>query len=573
MGVEMEGKNQRIYFDSVPDPNTLPKIEKKLMVSPQPIPDDLNNQTNYKSLDELVPKGCKEMIMNYKKQMMEYIGTCLNNYENDSTIYSFLSDLGLPSSLETVLSQNEISESLWKRINEVQQKGGSIFLTNNITNLEKKSEEVARRINDIKFVLKNEEEENNKYAQLYGTRWTRMPSDKINFQYLNILNDYAKKLEIARNCDANTKAQIMDTMRYYELLTLSRDQLRNKIPIKVDASSIKECDEAKELRKELDNLDSAKEKLMEVINKIFQTLNEDNVIPQFLKVLQKKTTEKGVFAENKSKYDDMFKELEVSSNEIKNIKKAIASKNDAFTKVKANSFKTPEENEKFFKDLENYVQGYSQRMVNLNQGINFYNEFDNRLNEVNIHVTDFLMARDMEKNELIKQINSGLNNLSTQLNQAKTEQKGNFYITILVSYMNPDLNNITNMNYSYHYGMNTNTNPNTNNNFNKQPQQTVTTTTNKNVPFDFNNLNLQPGTNTGNTQQGGFNYNQPPQQGYGFNQGNQGNQGVPNQQPFFNLMPNQQINPNTNMNPNLNNNNQQPNNNNFNYNPYQNYYK
>jgi programmed cell death 6-interacting protein len=420
----MEGKNQRIYFDSIPDPSTLPKIEKKLMVSPQPVPDDLNNQNNQKSLDELVPKGCKEMVLNFKKQMMDYIGSCLNNYENDSSIYSFLSDLNLPSSLETVLSQNEISESLWKRINEVQQKGGSIYLTNNITNLDKKSEDVARRINDIKTVLKNEEEENNKYAQLYGTRWTRMPSDKINFQYLNILNDYAKKLDIARNCDATTKVQIMESMRFYEILTLSKEQLKNKIPIKVDASSIKECEEAKSLRQELDNLDTAKEKLMEVINKIFQTLNEDNVIPQFLKVLQKKITEKQVFTDSKVKYDEMFKELETISNEIKKIKSTIIAKNDAFIKVKTNSFKTPEENEKFFKDLENYVQQYNQRLVNLNQGMNFYNEFNNRLNEINIHVTDYLMARDIEKNDLIKQINSGLNNFSKELNQVKTQQQG-----------------------------------------------------------------------------------------------------------------------------------------------------
>jgi hypothetical protein len=33
---------------------------------------------------------------------------------------------------------------------------------------------------------------------------------------------------------------------------------------------------------------------MEVIDKIFQMLNDDNIIPQFMRVLQKKTTEKAV---------------------------------------------------------------------------------------------------------------------------------------------------------------------------------------------------------------------------------------------------------------------------------------
>jgi programmed cell death 6-interacting protein len=422
-GQEMEGKNGRIYFDSIPDPASLPKIEKKMMVSPAIIPDDLNSQAMQKRLEELVPKGAKEMILNYKKQMMEYISQNLNNYENDSTVMQFLTDLNLPYALETVLSQNEISESLWKRINDVQQKGGTLYLTNNISNLEKKSEEVARRINDILFVIKSEEEEDNKYRNLYGNRWIRTPSSNLNFQYVGIQNDYSKKLEVARKCDSNTKAQIMENMKYYEYLGMSKDALKNKIPVKVDASSVKDCQEAKSLRADLDNLDNIKEKLMEVINKIFQSLNEDNVIPQFIQVLQGKTTEKNVFNENKSKYDEIFKELEFVSNEVKEMKKSIIAKNEAFTKVKTASFKTPPENEKFLKDLEEYVQGYNQRLVNLNQGMNFYNEFNTRLDEVNIHVTDFLMARDLEKNENIKSINSGLNNLSKELSELKVSKK------------------------------------------------------------------------------------------------------------------------------------------------------
>jgi len=33
---------------------------------------------------------------------------------------------------------------------------------------------------------------------------------------------------------------------------------------------------------------------MHIIDKIFQLLNDDNIIPQFIRVLQKKTTEKAV---------------------------------------------------------------------------------------------------------------------------------------------------------------------------------------------------------------------------------------------------------------------------------------
>lgn len=86
----------------------------------------------------------------------------------------------------------------------------------------------------------------------------------------------------------------MDVMKNFEFLGLSRENLKNKIPVKTDSNALKNSEEAISLRKDLDELDVLKEKIMAIINQIFQTLNEDNVIPQFIGVLQGKTTEKAV---------------------------------------------------------------------------------------------------------------------------------------------------------------------------------------------------------------------------------------------------------------------------------------
>jgi programmed cell death 6-interacting protein len=430
LGQEMLDKNSRIYIQAVPDLGSLPKLDKKIMVSPQQIPDNLNAQLEGESsvLDALVPREVKGMIENYKRSMMEYVSENLNKYQNEAEIMNFLNNLDLPYSLETVLSQNEISESLWKNINEVQQKGGSMFLNNNITNLEKKGEEILRRINDMLQVLSNEEEEDKKYKSLYDARWNRTPYNQLNYQYINVLKEYQKKLEIAKNCDAQIKQGIMDHMKFFELLGLSKSSLSNKIPQKTDVNAIKNCEEAVSLRKDLDAMDSLKDKCMEVINRIFQSLNEDNMVPQFIKVLQKKSTEKQILADNKPKYDAMFKELETISEDIKILKLSITAKNEVFLRVKQNNFKSSEENEKFFRELEDYCKLYNQKLVNLQQGINFYTEFNRRLNDINGHITDFLVSRDIEKNDIIKHITSGgalnYNNVKTssQTNQPQIQQ-------------------------------------------------------------------------------------------------------------------------------------------------------
>ena len=48
---------------------------------------------------------------------------------------------------------------------------------------------------------------------------------------------------------------------------------------------------------------------MEIINKIFSVLNDDNIAPQFLQVLQK-ITENAILDNNKGKYMDLFNELQ-----------------------------------------------------------------------------------------------------------------------------------------------------------------------------------------------------------------------------------------------------------------------
>jgi hypothetical protein len=188
-GQEMLEKNQRIYFDSVPDMKTLPKVEKIIKVAPTMIPDDLN-KSDSGSLDSLVPREVRPMIANYKQSMMEYISEGLDKYENEGKITAFLAELNLPGSLESAISNNEVSDYLWKRISEVQQKGGSLYLTNAISSLEKKAEDVSKRIADMELILYNEEEEDNKYRNLYGNRWQRAPSKNLNYMYYQVLYEY-----------------------------------------------------------------------------------------------------------------------------------------------------------------------------------------------------------------------------------------------------------------------------------------------------------------------------------------------------------------------------------------------
>ena len=409
IGSDMLDKNN-VYRNPVPGPEAMKKVPQKIMANPAMPPEFKDNVEDSRELDALIPREVRQMIEQYKSKMMDFIAQNLNQYENEDTVTQFLNSLGLPASLETVLSSSSISESLWRNIAEVQSRGGTMYLNNLMGTLQKLPGEIKNRIDQSINLLKNENDEDQRLRAQYGTKWNRRQSSDLNGNYMNTLEDYKGKLKQAMGCDQNTMTDIQNNLKYFELLSLPREALDQKIPHRVDPNSIKQCKEANDLRQEIDNIENEKNKAMEIIARIFSSLNDDNVAAQFIQVLQKKTTENNILEENKATYMNMFNELGQVSNNIRNIKVNVQNKNEVFLRAKNDKFRPDPANEQFFRDLDSYVQLFRTKEQQLQQGLNFYKKFDQKMNELNRNITDFLMARDMDKNELIKYILNGGSN-------------------------------------------------------------------------------------------------------------------------------------------------------------------
>ena len=190
---EMIKKNNNLYYDSIPEMVTIPIIEKVVKVNPVSTMEDLNKGKSERNvLEDLIPKETRKLIEKYKLQMNDYISEGLDKQENDVKISEFLKDENLPYNLDST-NGSEISDGLWKRISEVQQKGGSLYLTNQIVNVAARCEEVNRRLKDLEVVLFSEKSEDDRLRLLYGQKWTRQSSDNLNKNYANSLKDYQSK--------------------------------------------------------------------------------------------------------------------------------------------------------------------------------------------------------------------------------------------------------------------------------------------------------------------------------------------------------------------------------------------
>ena len=124
--------------------------------------------------------------------------------------------------------------------------------------------------------------------------WNRQSSINLNQHFFQNLYSFSQKLSQAKACDNVLKEKIMNNLKYFELINLNREQLKKKIPVKVDLSVLTSNQEVKDLESSLETFEKLQATLTENQNKLFQTLNEDNVITQMIKVLQKKTTEQAV---------------------------------------------------------------------------------------------------------------------------------------------------------------------------------------------------------------------------------------------------------------------------------------
>lgn len=151
--IEMIKKNNTIYHDVILEVSHIPKIQKVIKVSPSSSLEDLNQQ-NIKNniMDDLIPKEAKSMVEKYKQQMNDFIYDKLDKQETDLKINNFLNEMNLHFSLDNA-TNNDISESFWKRISDIQQKGGILFITNKLSNVQLKTNEIMNILSDMELKL------------------------------------------------------------------------------------------------------------------------------------------------------------------------------------------------------------------------------------------------------------------------------------------------------------------------------------------------------------------------------------------------------------------------------------
>ena len=423
-GQDLLDKNERLYHQATPQPGSI-KIEKKDMMNPI-LPEDLfigENKKKFKDkynelnngLDSLIPQSTREQINNFKRKIDSYLRENIGQCESEKTILFFIQNLRLPMHLtqRKKAGENDIGRfpiPLWEKIQKVQQMGGIMGLSGKMQAIMNKSNYLINQLSRTLNSFKKEEEDDNQQRQKYGdNRWIRKPSKDINFKYIGTIQNYIQNLQNTSKFDQKQNDDILNNSQKFEILGQSKEKLESNIPGDKEGLNNLSSDEER-IKNEIDKLYNLSDKCMELINPIYEILNNDEVIiPLFVDVLERKTTEDAVYKKFIDENEPKIAKLKEITQEVKNQKNEISTLVQKYgQKIYGNNgYGISEEAKKYFHDIEEKVKSFMHINEKIQKGESYYNNLYQKIDEVIKASNKWMISRNEEKKALIDAINKG----------------------------------------------------------------------------------------------------------------------------------------------------------------------
>ena len=433
---ETEDLNNRIYHEALPREENITYESKNMMKELIPkklyIRENeykLNEDENYTfpELDLLSPKEVREMIGKYRTKINLYVTKNLDQYENEGTIDNYIETLKLPNKLtkkpikegeeenenENDSLKKEIPDEIWEKINKVQQIGGPSALNNIMQGIMNKSNYLLNNLENLLHSFEAEDKDDANCRQQYRERWTRPPSQNLNYQMVQGAQQYIMSLMKAKEYDQKENDDIVNNSKYFEELMLTKEKLNENIPHEEEVPT-EETEEEKEIRKEILKLYELKDKCTNIIRPLFIQLNDESkVITQFIDVLAKKTTEQIILERNKDSFQLKFNELKKSSDEIKKQEEVInevVKKNYDKIMPKVNNKGNDDKVDDYYANLYQLSNMFLEKYNKIMKGDKYYNDLKDKIDKLIKYGNDWMINRSNEKNSMINNMNNWQNN-------------------------------------------------------------------------------------------------------------------------------------------------------------------
>ncbi|CDW88356.1 programmed cell death 6-interacting protein [Stylonychia lemnae] len=400
--------NKTIYFEKEIPLDKLPRPDSQNLVKYEPPSEDIDLKISLQDkLRFIVPP----QIRVYQEELRQQISEILNHeYEldnnNEQTQKFFMDQHHLPQALYSVSAPNEIPDQIWDKVEEFQKRGGIQTVMDQLEGIKALKQNNIKLLDDMKVILDEEEGTDFKLRQQYGEKWIRTESVKINGHMKFQVNEFKNKAEIADKTDEKIETKFKAQIADLDILKFSRQQLSQQIPGGSNQDQIQQSHGYQSLQLNLQELDKLKERKQKIFEEAIQKSQNLNVIDDMTQVHQGLQEKGTVFEKYKQEFRQIFSQLETIEKQRMELNQQIEVNMHEFNQIKAQGSGQNSETQDFYRKLDGSLQYVNELNGMLAQANNFHSQLCEHLNKIYQDVMDFKMSRDLEKNDMVQQINS-----------------------------------------------------------------------------------------------------------------------------------------------------------------------
>ncbi|TIA86897.1 hypothetical protein E3P99_03538 [Wallemia hederae] len=415
--------NDLIYLHDVPHPKALPAIQPARMVKGG-IPPEINQHTLPREsllFSQLTPfavdLGCELWQNRKNNRVRDFEQKCA---QLDKAQAEALHALGLPGSLQAVDRTSDIPPSLLKKIEQVQSDGG-------LDMLEKLAEEVQllalgnEKVIDETIDLLNQELHEDEQTRASQPDLDVPMSSAANAPLAQEVRQLQQTLEAASRSDEIVQHKIKTSRNDLETLSQDVEQIKKSLP-KGQSSRAVNDESTRKLRSALEKLDDLVDDRRVIVQDVKSIVKRDNIRDKISAVhdeelAQSETVDMsafdGLFESEMLKYDNIYQEVETNSDNQDGLLSTIRQLYSAFEKRKETDAGYVARQERLQAlDLAYYT--YIEIKNNLNEGLQFYNDFSRLAHGLKGNAETFLHQRRIEKQVAIEKLSKHVESLTLQ---------------------------------------------------------------------------------------------------------------------------------------------------------------
>jgi chromosome segregation ATPase len=238
----------------------------------------------------------------------------------------------------------------------------------------------------------------------YGSKWQRLASNALNGEIKTRVESYKSNLDKAFETDSTVENNLDVIKPQMKLLQLSKNELTAKMPkSKTNKASSEPC--VKNLESTIGELNELKKEREQLIGEMTAGLESAELKKDLFAVYQGNLDKKTAFENHLGNFSTFEKQVEEHQTRSGELLSSIDSNMVEFSQLTAGA--TQQDKVQFFQSIDEGLKTYYDNMNLLSNGAKFYKQMHQYLASLHLYINDFATSRNVEKDDMMQQLNGG----------------------------------------------------------------------------------------------------------------------------------------------------------------------